>query len=139
MTFKPGDGRFKPGQSGNPGGKRKGVDALVREQIGDDTGLAILKVHAELAQGRIPDGVAIQKFSGRDMAASASIVLDRLWGKPKQTIDGEMAFAPHQLALIAALQLTPHERRKKLDEIAAEDEAELAKAAAGSADDPDAE
>lgn len=128
---------FKPGQSGNPAGRRKGIDAIVREQIGDATGLEILKVHAELAQGRIPAGVAVQKFSGRDMAASAAIVLDRLWGKPKQTIEGEVGMAPHQIALIAALQLTPHERRQKLDQIAAEDEAALAEAERAQADDDD--
>lgn len=107
------DTQWRPGQSGNPGGKRKGIDALVREQIGDDTGIAILKVHAELAQGRIPEGIEIEKFSGRDMAASAAIVLDRLWGKPKQSV--EFTNEPAHEAAVDWSAVPEDERRKLLE------------------------
>lgn len=68
---------FKPGQSGNPGGRPKGhrdVEALARQCTPE----AIAALRAAL---KLP----------RERVAAAQVLLDRGWGRPKQhmEVDGE--------------------------------------------------
>lgn len=64
--------QWKPGKSGNPAGRPKGIEKLAREH----TEAAIATLVRELNNPRncVPAAVAL---------------LDRGWGKPKQTIQGD--------------------------------------------------
>jgi hypothetical protein len=90
VTFKPGDGRFKPGQSGNPGGRAKGVERIAREAV---EGREYLARNGETYRGAaamlhvLIDIATSPTAQDRDRREAANAVLDRGWGKPKQTID----------------------------------------------------
>lgn len=84
------DGRFKPGQSGNPGGRAKGVERIAREAADGRTykdaegnshtgAAAMIAVLLDLALD--PTG------RSRDRREAAVAVLDRGWGRPKQVVD----------------------------------------------------
>lgn len=58
---------FKPGQSGNPGGRPKGIAAIAREHT--DRAIEVLVEGMESGDERVKQ-------------AAASAILDRGWGKP---------------------------------------------------------
>lgn len=68
--------RFKPGQSGNPGGRPKGVAALAREHTPE----AIKALVAALK-------------CKKERVSAAIALLDRGWGKPVQSHDLRHNFA----------------------------------------------
>ncbi len=86
--------QFKPGVSGNPGGRTKGIERLVRETVGDDM-VAIIKAQIAIAQGKKPEGLAIElpPIKAADMTKAAEWIGDRGWGKPRQTVNstGDLA------------------------------------------------
>ena len=63
---------FKPGQSGNPGGRPKGVATTVREVCGGSP-LVLAQVLLAIAEN--------PRARDRDRIAAASVLLDRGWGK----------------------------------------------------------
>lgn len=73
---------WKPGQSGNPGGRPKGIASKARELIGNDP-TALLGVFLEIAQN--------PKEKAGDRRAAAESLLDRAYGKAPifTPIDGE--------------------------------------------------
>lgn len=97
MPFKPGETPkgakpFEPGQSGNPSGRPRKlpkIDDLLAEVLGDDENSGEAKAILEALVKRA-------KLKGGDKAAE--ILLDRAFGKPKQTIEqkteitGSMSF-----------------------------------------------
>jgi hypothetical protein len=67
------DTTFKPGQSGNPGGRPKGIGSLAR-------------AHTSEALKALVDALR----SPRERVPAAIALLDRGWGKPVTTIEGNV-------------------------------------------------
>lgn len=81
-----GNGQWKPGQSGNPGGRAKGLERLVREATGNDLE-AMIKMQIDIACGRVPAGIPIEKLQASDVTRAFNAIMDRGWGKPKQVVE----------------------------------------------------
>lgn len=64
---------FKPGRSGNPGGRPKGIARTVREQAGGDPERFVQLLIA-IAED--------ERTSTRDRISAVRELLDRGWGKP---------------------------------------------------------
>jgi hypothetical protein len=71
-------GRFPVGQSGNPGGKAKGLERRVRDLIGDDIDKMTLSLR---------DIVLDPSAPRRDRIEAYKVLADRGWGKARQTVD----------------------------------------------------
>lgn len=69
---------FKPGQSGNPSGRAKGLGKL-RE---------LAQVHTESALQTLVDIMNNKQATENSRVAAANSLLDRGWGKPSQAITG---------------------------------------------------
>lgn len=91
MPFKrgqPNPKAFKKGQSGNPGGRPKGVSAYVREKCGEngelltDTLLALVKNDTEFFSQH---GLEIPNT--RELLEAVSMLYDRGWGKSAQAVE----------------------------------------------------
>ncbi len=81
---------FKPGQSGNPGGRPKGYERQLRDVIDGMTATDPVP-DPEGKQANIPAWQAIVKRAVLDAVAgdkyAREFVADRLLGKPKQHVD----------------------------------------------------
>lgn len=85
-----GPGRpFKPGQTGNPGGRPKGLAAMVREVVGED-GQQLVKAMAVIAVGT---AAQVRTFFGehvkrtaRDRMQAVEFLADRGFGKAPQEV-----------------------------------------------------
>lgn len=73
-------GKFAPGQSGNPGGRPKGLSAALRAKYGDDAKTIVAELH-KYAFGKATDVPPIVRFN------ALKELLDRGWGKAPQTIE----------------------------------------------------
>jgi hypothetical protein len=82
---------FMPGQSGNPGGRKRSLERRVRELVGDDGDkIASFLVGVLTSEGE----------KTTDRLEAARLLMDRGWGKPAIALntDGE----PTQFVLLSA-------------------------------------
>ena len=70
-------GSFKPGQSGNPGGRPKVVGEVV----------SLARLHKEEAIEALVGILRNKKAPAQARVAAANAILDRGYGKPAQSVD----------------------------------------------------
>lgn len=130
---KPGKAKgFPKGTSGNPGGKSELKKILEAANLLNP---ACPKTPAE-ARAKWWATVAPIAFAGpqsssdKNWSYAAKEIGERLFGKPKESVEISGGLSPDQQALFEALKLTPHERRLAAQDAtipeAAEDDAALA-------------
>lgn len=116
----PRGGRFAPGTSGNPGGK---VSLKLTHEWAcahDPDFAAVAGVSIEEARGRLYAlmmKIAVQGPKGpkdTNWTFAAGEMMTRHFGKPKESVDISGDVSPEAQALLAALRMTPHERREAL-------------------------
>lgn len=83
---------WKPGQSGNPGGRKQGIEKRIRDTMEPDL-IAMTQIMIDMVMGRpIPqtmrDGSVVEiNVKPRDRQEAYKVLMDRAYGKAKQTID----------------------------------------------------
>lgn len=114
---------FAKGQSGNPGGRPKGLARLVRDLIA-------AKVEEDPVLGKIDGWAAItlrlyevaigrKECPEKDRLAAAKLLYDRAGGLPRQEVEVSGGVTPEQAALVEALKMSPHERAQRIAELRA--------------------
>jgi hypothetical protein len=87
---------FKPGESGNPGGRPKGLHRAAD----------LARAHTEAAIGILVEIMHDETAPPTARAAAASHVLDRAWGKATQPVDmtagGPEGLSDEELAMLQA-------------------------------------
>jgi hypothetical protein len=114
-------GRWKKGESGNPGGRPKIAEAWDKATGGKTT--------AQVAADALKLVYEVMMKGPRDArdpcwTFATQKVLEYTIGKPKEQVEVTGGITPEAQALLEALRLTPHERRMVID-AAAEDAAAM--------------
>jgi hypothetical protein len=91
---------FKPGISGNPGGRPKKAETIeMRKIIADAKELA--KEMTPKAMKALEDVLDSETAPPAAKVSAASVILDRGWGKPKQSIEGQVGLTLERMILLA--------------------------------------
>ena len=118
--------RFVKGVSGNPGGRKKGVERRYRE---------VVEVNEYTARnGQTYKGVDALVMVLLDIAtnpaelgsyrrAAVDSIVDRGWGKVKEQHEISGGMTPEQSAFFEAIRMTPHERAIAAQDATIPDEA----------------
>lgn len=77
----PGSSRFKKGQSGNPGGRSPRVGP------NGETVAQLARLHTQEAIDCLVEVVTGKANEPRDRISAANALLDRGWGKPRESVD----------------------------------------------------
>lgn len=81
---------YKPGQSGNPGGKAKGLGRYIRERAGAE-GKPMVDFALGVIEGKLPPELAKLKLriTLDHVQWACNYISDRGWGKPTQMLVGD--------------------------------------------------
>lgn len=77
---------FTKGKSGNPGGRPKGLQKLVRQMLGRDGWAAVVRTQYEIATG-VFESTSKLGLQAKEVTAAATWLADRGFGKPVQQTD----------------------------------------------------
>lgn len=85
------DTKWKPGQTGNPGGRPKGIARLVRDVIGPRGMEEVIRAQHMIALGRHPLanelGEDAPMVQARECTGAAAWLRDTGFGRPQQSVD----------------------------------------------------
>lgn len=100
----------------NKGGRPRSLLRRIADEHGDSV-VDLVGIMIQLGRGEVPAGYEQAEIKTSDRIRAIEITLDRLLGKPLQSvdIDASVGISPEQVAIMAALKLTPHERRQQLE------------------------
>src|SRR5215470_1246245 len=112
-----GKGGWKPGQSGNPGGRARKAIGKLGAEARKYANLA-LNTLVEVCQGAIPGSTV------RDRVAAANALLDRGFGKPTQAID--LIMLGKKISELSTAELVELNARRSTGAVEAEQPAEEA-------------
>ena len=79
--------RFKPGQSGNPGGRAKGLERIVRETIAAQKALDPVMGELDGWQAMSKHLYEIAMGEDRDRVPAAKLLYERAYGQAKQKVE----------------------------------------------------
>lgn len=81
--------KFQPGQSGNPGGRKRSLTRAIQSRYGKD-GAGLLPAIHELAFGVREDkaGPILLKVSAKDRLTALKLLLEWGYQKPAQVLEG---------------------------------------------------
>jgi uncharacterized protein DUF5681 len=97
--------RWKPGQSGNPGGRKKGLEKQIRDIVGADVEKMTMAMR-DIVLGIKPKGdLACVKIMTRDRIEAYKTLLDRGWGKVKSIVPINESSPGDDLTLLSSAEL----------------------------------
>src|SRR6202011_4050619 len=108
---------FRPGQSGNPGGRPKGLATLAREAVGGGRDLVAFYLAVFKGDTKV---LRTRKITMRDRLQAAEWLAERGWGKSPVVADADLPEEPQVNfydALGAWARSLPPELRKVVGEI----------------------
>lgn len=81
---------FRKGQSGNPGGRKRGIERELQELLKDDLP-KIAKAQGRIARGLPPEEAPHMEVKAADANRAAEWCYDRCYSKPRQVLEVEDA------------------------------------------------
>jgi hypothetical protein len=102
---------FKPGVSGNPGGRPKRPETVEARKVVADVKAAARELTSD-AMGALKRVMQDPKAPAAARVSAATAILDRGWGKPTQQVEANVGMTLEQLVLGAA------KRREERDAVA---------------------